>query len=293
MTAGLMKLFLHEILPDSVTHSIFIDTDAFFMTDPARLWQTFSDPIAFPPGTGVAIPHHLDLFAPEWHDANRVCSCVLLLDLEVLRGGHGRPALMDSVHYRDAGLEAWGPPAFAKMFGKPAEGHAYEGVKLGDQGYWWALVNGTEGLMTPLDLAWETTSCLVDMYGNDIIVGNDGIDEAEALKQSHYTGHGGVFGSGPAVYPKLLHLFVQLSTPSTLQLTWMVFSVIVSMVHQYTGNGQVGRTRAWSNGRSFPNAGYLLFSITSDTNGYGSTRVALGAKRSNLMEVGPESLLLR
>jgi len=28
------QLFLHEILPDTVKRSMFVDSDAFFMTDP-------------------------------------------------------------------------------------------------------------------------------------------------------------------------------------------------------------------------------------------------------------------
>ena len=32
-----MKLFIHEILPDTVKRAVFVDTDAFFISDPALL----------------------------------------------------------------------------------------------------------------------------------------------------------------------------------------------------------------------------------------------------------------
>jgi lipopolysaccharide biosynthesis glycosyltransferase len=41
--AGLMKLFLHELLPDDVEKAIYVDTDAFFLTDPALLWRSSLD----------------------------------------------------------------------------------------------------------------------------------------------------------------------------------------------------------------------------------------------------------
>lgn len=35
-TGGMMKLFLHEILPSDVDRAIFIDTDAMLIVDPYR-----------------------------------------------------------------------------------------------------------------------------------------------------------------------------------------------------------------------------------------------------------------
>jgi hypothetical protein len=205
---GLMKLFIHEILPPSVEHAIFVDTDAFFISDPALLWATFFDPVRFPPGTGLAIPIHPDQHASQWHDANKICSCVLLLNLAELRARN----LMDSEYYRKVGRPSLGPVAFGKMFGKPGK-EGYAGVKLGDQGYWWAFVNGTDGLAVPLDHSWEVTSCLVDMYGTDNLPGSNperkGEDhDAEDVditseKMIHLQG---TPWYGGAVTPRLLHL---------------------------------------------------------------------------------------
>ena len=35
--AGFMKLFVHELFPDDVDKAIYVDTDAFFLTDLALL----------------------------------------------------------------------------------------------------------------------------------------------------------------------------------------------------------------------------------------------------------------
>ena len=80
--AGLMKLFIHEILPDTVKRSIFIDTDAFFISDPALLWQQFDH---FGADIAISMPSHPDQSSVEWHNANKICSCIMLLDLDRLR----------------------------------------------------------------------------------------------------------------------------------------------------------------------------------------------------------------
>jgi hypothetical protein len=199
-----MKLFIHEILPPSVPRAIFVDTDAFFLHDPLALWRTFEDPEAFPAGTAVALPIHPDQHAAEWHDANKICSCVLLLDLERLR----ELTLMDSDFYRMASRPALSPAIFEAMFGPAVPGRGYQNVKLGDQGYWWALVNGTTGLATPLDYAWEVSSCLLNMYGTDATVEHetDGEDALRAMMQ-HVAAESQFFGQ--VIAPRLVHLYVR------------------------------------------------------------------------------------
>ncbi|TFY73426.1 hypothetical protein EWM64_g10586, partial [Hericium alpestre] len=90
---GLMKLFLHEILPNNVSKAIYVDTDAFFLTDPALLWDRFDrmdDTVA------ISMPTHSDQSAPQWHDGNKICSCIMLLHLDRLRAMR----VMDSSIYR-------------------------------------------------------------------------------------------------------------------------------------------------------------------------------------------------
>jgi hypothetical protein len=81
-------------------------------------------------------------------------------------------------------------------------------VKLGDQGYWWALVNGTAGLAAPLDYAWEVSSCLLDMYGTGAALGGDADGEDEIRSAMHHVEPEGAFG-GQALLPRLLHLCVR------------------------------------------------------------------------------------
>ncbi|THG99040.1 hypothetical protein EW026_g3230 [Hermanssonia centrifuga] len=194
---GLMKLFIHEILPETVKKSIFIDTDAFFISDPLLLWQQFDK---LGPNTAISMPTHPEQEAPHWHHANKICSCIMLLDLEKLR----KLRLMDSSAYRnvDDGISPLSPAAFRAMFGPPgAEGH-YEDVKLGDQGYWWAIVSHRPDVFEHLSFDWEVSSCLLDMYftglGHD-----DATEEEELAAQLHTwaTPH-----QGQVILPKMLHL---------------------------------------------------------------------------------------
>lgn len=197
-----MKLFIHEILPPTVTRAIFIDTDAFFITDPALLWQFFDD---LDPDTAISMPTHPDQSAVQWHHANRICSCIMLLNLEKLRALR----LMDSSLYRDdvsgAHPPPLAPPAFEAMYGPPgADGH-YQDVKLGDQGYWWAIVAHRPEIFQHLSYEWEVSSCLLDMYRMSL--GDDGASEKdEAGRQIHTIG---TPHEGEVILPKMLHLYVQ------------------------------------------------------------------------------------
>lgn len=195
-----MKLFIHEILPPTVKRAIFIDTDAFFISDPLLLWQQFE---SFGPATAISMPLHPEQSAEEWHHANRICSCIMLLDLERLRALR----LMDSEHYRAAadGRYALAPAAFEDMFGKPSEeDKKYKGVKLGDQGYWWAIVSYRPDLYKHLPYDWEVSSCLIDMYMTGL--GHDDASEEDEIATQVHTW--ATPQQGQAVLPKMLHLYV-------------------------------------------------------------------------------------
>ncbi|OBZ75298.1 hypothetical protein A0H81_04684 [Grifola frondosa] len=152
---GLMKLFIHEILP----------------------------------------PHP----EPQWHNANRICSCIMLLDLARLRAMR----LMDSVHYRaDPQAPSARPAAFEAMFGPPSQatGH-YEDVKLGDQGYWWAIISHRPEIFEHLSYDWEISSCLMDMYMTGL--GDDDADEEHEVRVQVHTWE--TPHKDQAVLPKMLH----------------------------------------------------------------------------------------
>ncbi|KAF9070328.1 hypothetical protein BDP27DRAFT_1172097, partial [Rhodocollybia butyracea] len=194
---GLMKLFIHEILPSSVTKSIYIDTDAFFISDPTFLWNVFSQ---LKPTTAIVMSYHPDENSPMWNYASRICSCVMLLNLEKLR----ELRLMDSSVYKEVKdgsfPEALSPPTFRAMYGEPGP-KGYENVKLGDQGYWWAIVDNRPDIFEPLSFDFEVTSCLMDTYS--ITLGEDSsTEEIELSRQSHTKG---TPQEGILIRPKLLH----------------------------------------------------------------------------------------
>lgn len=197
--AGLMKLFLHEVLPDDVEKAIFVDTDAFFLTDPGLLWDEFS---RWGPDVAVSIPYHPNIIAPHWYNASKICSCIMLLHLQKFRSMR----LMDSSIYRNdrSGLypPALTPPLFGALLGPPGpQGHHAE---LGDQTFWWAIVSNRRDIFRPLPYDWEVTSCLLDMYMTGL--GNDSATEEEErramvhLDDTEY--------DGTVILPKLVHLCV-------------------------------------------------------------------------------------
>lgn len=176
-----MKLFIHEILPRTVTKSIFVDTDALFISDPALLWDQFS---MLRPATAIVMASHPDQNAPDWHNASRICSCIMLLDLEKLRDLR----MMDSSIYRElGGVKAFSPEAFEVMYGLPGgDGKGrYDNVRLGDQGYWWAIVNHRPDLFEPLKYDFEVTSCLLQTY--NIGLGDEMMTMEEEQKHQIFT----------------------------------------------------------------------------------------------------------
>jgi hypothetical protein len=161
----------------------------------ARLWHVLA---ALPAGRALALLMHPDQSSDEWHDANRICSCVLALDLTALR----RVRLTDSAAYRAAGLRAAAPSLFAAMYGALGDA-GYAGVKLGDQGYWWAIVNQTE-LAEPLEFEGEVSACLINIYATSAEVGA----YARMLAQEHDSAAlvRGTPYAGRTILPKLVHL---------------------------------------------------------------------------------------
>ncbi|TFK42828.1 hypothetical protein BDQ12DRAFT_710052 [Crucibulum laeve] len=205
---GLMKLFIHEIVPLSVTKGIYVDTDAFFISDPTSLWKVFD---TLKPSTAIVMSSHPDQSSPEWHHASRICSCVMLLDLQKLRDLR----LMDSSVYREdkSGQfpPALSPDTFRTMYGLPGgDGNGrYDNVRLGDQGYWWAIVHHRPDIFEPLSYDYEVTSCLLDSYLTGL--GEDTISKEEELgRQIHLKD---TPQEGKTVLPKLLHFNCLHGTP--------------------------------------------------------------------------------
>lgn len=196
-----MKLFLHEVLPDDVEKAIYVDTDAFFLTDPALLWEEFSH---WKPDVAVSIPYHPNMIQSNWFNASEICSCIMLLHLQKLRSIR----LMDSSVYRRhrTGFypPAFSPPLFEALFGPPGP-HGYQ-AQLGDQTFWWAIVSRRPDIFQPLPYDWEVTSCLLDMYMTGL--GSDGTTEEEERKAMVHLEDTPF--EGTVVLPKLVHLYVLL-----------------------------------------------------------------------------------
>lgn len=145
-----MKLFIHEILPTSVTRAIYVDTDAFFISDPSLLWESFKD---IDRKIALSMPTHPDQNAEIWKSASNICSCIMLLNLERMR----ELRFMDSSAYRNDpnGQAALSPATFHAMYGPPGESGFYEGVHLGDQGYFWAIVKHKPDIFQHLSFDYE------------------------------------------------------------------------------------------------------------------------------------------
>ncbi|KAI0086679.1 hypothetical protein BDY19DRAFT_894430 [Irpex rosettiformis] len=222
--AGLLKLLVHEILPETVKKAIYVDTDAFFISNPLLLWKQFD---TLKPETAIVMPSHPNLGAAEWHNADRICSCVILFDLEKLRNIR----LIDSQIYREAndGVNSMSPPAFRAMFGEPDSqtGH-YENIMLGDQSYWWAIISYQPDLYEHLSYDWEISSCLVNTY--NITLGDDMTTEEDELKSLQHTP--GTPHEGKLVIPKLLHFNC---IPTDLYFEWPGWSDPSEPLNQHWG----------------------------------------------------------
>lgn len=110
----------------------------------------------------------------------------MLLDLNKLR----KARLMHSNVYAkikpDNPGEALSTAAFRAMYGLPGgDGKGrYTNVRLGDQGYWWAIVDYHKDIFEPLSYDFEMTSCVIDTYHTGL--GADTITEEEELKHQIY-----------------------------------------------------------------------------------------------------------
>ncbi|KAJ7231454.1 hypothetical protein B0H12DRAFT_1146466 [Mycena haematopus] len=196
---GLMKLFIHEILPPSVKKAIFVDSDSLLIADPTLMWNIWH---TANPSTAFIMASHSDQNAEEWHHASRICSCVMMLNLERFR----ELRLMDSSIYRDdtSGLfpPALAPSAFRAMYGTPTgENGRYDNVRLGDQGFWWAIVDHNPNLFQHLSFDFEVTSCLLESYMTGL--GDDMTTEEAELSRQIYIAN--TPQEGIPVLPKLLH----------------------------------------------------------------------------------------
>jgi len=118
--------------------------------------------------------------------------------------------LMDSSIYREYDdFPALSPEAFRTKYGSPKANGRYDNVRLGDQGYWWAIVDYRPDLFEPLSYDFEVTSCLLDTYLTGL--GNELTTIEEELSHQIHTKD--TPQEGVAVLPKLLHFNCLHGTP--------------------------------------------------------------------------------
>ena len=254
-----MKLFMHELLPDDVEKAIFVDTDAFFLTDPALLWEEFSH---WDSSVSVSMPYHPNTHSPpQWFNATHICSCIMLLHFGKFRAQR----LMDSSIYRadHSGLfpSALSPPTFEALFGPlgPDEQYDAGSAAMGDQSYWWAIVSNRTELFRPLRYDWGVTSCELSMFMTGL--GHDDIseeDESRAMQSLSGTPY-----EGQVVLPKILHLCAILSVSMYLSDVAVFSTAIAKMI--YFTFGAVGLTQK----TALRNAGKPPSTTTSASNGSG------------------------
>ena len=239
-----MKLFMHELLPDDVEKVIYVDTDAFFLTDPALLWEEFSH---WDSEVSISMPSHPNMDDP-WHNASRICSCIMLLHLGKFRALR----LMDSSIYRadNSGLfpPALSPPTFWALFGPPGPDGQFTNGALGDQMYWWAIVSSRQELFRPLRYDWEVTSCMMDMYMTGL--GHDDITEEEERRAM--VNLWGTPYEGQVILPKILHLYAIFFIVGAFSDAILFFTAIAYMILSTFGKAGLTQNTALRNAGNPP-----------------------------------------
>ncbi|CUA72472.1 hypothetical protein RSOLAG22IIIB_01142 [Rhizoctonia solani] len=155
---GLVKVFLHELLPD-VNRAIFVDTDMVFVVDPVLLWNTFS---TLKPDQMLAFP----TLGPK-SDASLICTCVMLLNLSLMRD-HKRPFMSSTL------LPSWSKNGVSgQAFEKALSGDGLiqnpgrttlikfnpKDPLFGDQGIYHVIWTHFPELFAHLSLRWDITYC--------------------------------------------------------------------------------------------------------------------------------------
>ncbi|KAF8710769.1 hypothetical protein RHS03_02258, partial [Rhizoctonia solani] len=155
---GLVKVFLHELLP-GVERGIFVDTDMLFVIDPLLLWNTFS---TLKPEQMIAFP----TLGPK-SNAAQICTCVMLLNLSAMRD-YKRPFMSSTL---GSGWEKNGISgrAFEKALsgdGLIREPGTTKLIKFdpknplfGDQGIYHVIWAHFPDLFAHLSLRWDVTHC--------------------------------------------------------------------------------------------------------------------------------------
>ncbi|CAE7226661.1 unnamed protein product [Rhizoctonia solani] len=186
---GLVKVFLHELLP-GVDRAIFVDTDMLFVVDPVLLWNIFS---TLKPGQIIAFP----TLGPK-SDASRICTCVMLLNLSAMRD-YKRPFMSSTL------LPSWSKNGISgKAFERALSGDGLipdadrtkflkfnpKEPLFGDQGIYHIIWTHFPELFAHLSLRWDITHCR-NGYGLKLgrwqDEGGEELSETDQIKSQLYT----------------------------------------------------------------------------------------------------------
>jgi len=195
---GLVKTFLHEVLYN-VEKVIFFDTDMLFLVDPYLLWREFDRFKAHNEEILVSFP----TLGPE-STADVVCTCIMLLNLHLLRNQHFMPSTLFP-----STVETLGSPQTWSMAGVDPMNPDF-----GDQGLYFAIWKryGSVGKFKDLSASWDMTHCRYS-YGLSLGDGDDSMSEPEQVEHQEYLREAKVYDQWLQLYPALLHFNCQPGTP--------------------------------------------------------------------------------
>ncbi|KAH7107376.1 hypothetical protein BKA62DRAFT_740283 [Auriculariales sp. MPI-PUGE-AT-0066] len=140
---GLVKMFLHEVLP--VKYSLYVDTDAVFLSDPALLWAALVDMVHSDPRKIVAFSH-----AGDDTEDGLICTCVMALNLEAMRATPFMPSTL---------VPAWDASALGTAATWKAQNVSTDMPTFGDQSFYWGLWRANRDRFYRLSRSWDISAC--------------------------------------------------------------------------------------------------------------------------------------
>ncbi|KZV92818.1 hypothetical protein EXIGLDRAFT_67071 [Exidia glandulosa HHB12029] len=141
---GLMKMFLHELLP--IPKVIYVDTDAFFAADPNLLWSYLVNMTSTSPKTLISFPHA----GREESNGALICSCVMAMNLEAMRAAPLMPSTL---------VPSWEQTALGTTETWKEGNMDPSQPAWGDQGLLYAMWRRFPERFWRLSRAWDISAC--------------------------------------------------------------------------------------------------------------------------------------
>lgn len=182
LVGGLVKMFIHELLP-TVDKALFIDTDMMFVVDPLLLWRTFdtmnSTQILLFPTLGPT----------SWEGT--ICTCTMVMNLRMMREAHFMASTL-LPDLMNISISSTSYPGRVDPLAPP----------FGDQGLYFAMWQARPELFGHLSLVWDMTGCRTG-YGLTMEGGAETTTEEQVKNQVEV-------GDAPEkfeqLFPGIIHL---------------------------------------------------------------------------------------